>query len=173
MSDRIVFEKDGVRVTEIIKNPVTGEREVDNIVSYEDFAKYSELRWLVKSIRPIIKQTVLTGLEVEKDDINSGSSTESGYVESQKKWTKPINHKFDWFHPYVLEVVKEYEPVSRKEIVRRVFERVQTELWEGDFAKLRSGGVRWETMVRWAVTQLKGQGKIYSAGRNQWRFKKY
>lgn len=63
--------------------------------------------------------------------------------------------------------------MTRKEIVRRVFERIQTELRDEDFAKLRSGGVRWETTVRWVVTQLKGQGKICSTGRNQWRFKEY
>ncbi len=173
MTDKIIFERDGVRVTEKIKNPVTGEREVESMVSYEDFAKYSDLKWLVKSIRPRIEKSVLTGLEVEKDDINGGSSLRSGYAESQEKWTKPRNHKYDWFHPYVLAVIKEHGPRSRQEIVRRVFESVRTELWDGDFAKIKTGGVRWEAMVKWAVTHLKDQGKIYSTGRNDWRFKEY
>lgn len=160
MADKIIFERDGIRVTERIINPVTGEREGERIVSYENFEKYADLKWLVKSIRPIIKNGVLTGLELEKDDISS-----------QEKLAKSKNHKYDWYTPFVLEVIKEYAPIGRKEIVRRVFEKTQGELWDGDFARMKSGSLRWEVMVRWSVTHLKNQGKIYSYGRNNWKIK--
>ena len=58
------------------------------------------------------------------------------------------------------------KPLSRKEIVKKVGEKVI--LTKQDLEKTKSGLPRWEARVRWRVTELKNKGLIKSLGRNRW-----
>lgn len=170
MSDKIVFTKDGVKTTEKVENPITGVRENENVVAYTVFEKYPNLNWKVKAIRPLMKNGVLTGIELEKENISDDIVYPDARNASEKKWNAPQHHQYKWYDEYVLDVVGKYEPISRKEIVGRVYEMISTQLYEGDFYKYKmSGRLRWETMIRWTVTRLNKEGKIVSTGNNDWR----
>ncbi|MHB1813022.1 MAG: hypothetical protein ACYCPR_11545 [Thermoplasmataceae archaeon] len=169
MKERIIFEKDGVRTTERIENPITGTREIENVVPYSVFEKYPNLNWKVKAIRPLMKNGILTGIELEKENIDSSHSYMHIKSATELKLKAPPHHRYDWYDEYVLEVIRQHGPISRKDIVTRVYERISNELYEGDFYKYeKSGSLRWETMARWAVSRLYEDGKIKSTGNNDW-----
>ena len=170
MNDRIVFEKDGVRTTERVENPITGIRETENVVPYTVFEKFPNLNWKVKAIRPLMKNGVLTGIELEKENINGSLIYTDVRNVSEQKWKAPPHHRYDWYDEHVLEVIREYGPISRKAIVGGVYEKIGSQLYEGYFHKYgKSGLLRWETMVRWSVSRLYKKGKIQSTGNNDWR----
>ncbi|MEM4970112.1 MAG: winged helix-turn-helix domain-containing protein [Sulfolobales archaeon] len=58
------------------------------------------------------------------------------------------------------------KPLGRKEIVEEVSKMI--ELTPQDLERTKWGLARWEAEVRWAVTELKGEGLIKSIARNQW-----
>jgi len=63
----------------------------------------------------------------------------------------------------VLQVLVEArEPLSRKDIVREIGNNVK--LTNRDVEKTSSGLIRWESMVRWAMSDLYIHGKTHRMG---------
>ncbi len=162
MNEKIVFEKDGVRITERVDNPITGTEERETITPYNVFEKHPILNWRLKAIRPLTKNGVLAGIEMEIENITENPSPDG-------KPDKKPHHSYDWYGNYVLEVIRKNAPIHRKDIVWGVYEMINNQLYEADFYKFpKSGKARWEVMVRGAVTILYKKGKIRNTGHNDW-----
>ncbi len=62
----------------------------------------------------------------------------------------------------------EQRPLTRKEIIGKIYERMASMFSDADKAKIRTGGARWEKTARWAITTLKRDGLIEVKEKNQY-----
>lgn len=169
MNEKIIFEKDGVRITERVDNPITGTEERETITPYNVFENHPTLNWKVKTIRPLTKNGVLTGIEMEIENINENLILNNEKNRSETKYKAPLHHPYDWYDNYVLEVIRKNAPIHRKDIVRGVYEMISNKLYDADFYRFaKSGKARWEVMVRGSVTNLYRKGKLRTTGHNDW-----
>jgi hypothetical protein len=59
-------------------------------------------------------------------------------------------------------------PLTRKEIVRKVYELIHGRFSKLDRARVRTGGERWKDTAEWAISRLKREGLITAEAKNQY-----
>ncbi len=122
------------------------------------------VRKLLALWRPLIKQEIRSVKFLEEERAIP-IKVEEHRVEG-KTFTGPIDSRLaEQLVLYVLHRIG--RPMRRKEIVEKIGEMV--EFTERDKEVLKSGRVRWEATVRWAVSRLAREGCIERVEEGVWK----
>lgn len=88
--------------------------------------------------------------------------------EASQRIKEPHFTQSDFEREILSMLAAETQPLGRKEIVRRLHERLGGRFSDADREELSRGGPRWEKNARWAITTLNQRRLIEAKARNQW-----
>lgn len=146
MGDKIMFKKDGIEATEVVHTPLTKPERRQTTVLYSQISEFNPLDLHVVSINPIIKNGVLTAIELEL------GGEDSRY------------HSVDWIKEKVLQILSDKVELKKDEI----YKMVSSEFNSSDFKKLKSGGNRGYSNLTTSLNLLKNEKKIENPRKGYW-----
>jgi hypothetical protein len=147
MTERIIFKRNGIETTEIVNTPLTKPEKRQTTIPYNKISEFNPLDLHVVSITPIIKDGVLTEIELEL------GIEDSSY------------HSIDWFKGKIEEILSDGTAFKKDEM----YKKVSTEFNSSDFKKLKSGGTRGYSNLTTSLELLKKEGKIENPRKGYWK----
>jgi hypothetical protein len=147
MNERIIFKQNGIETTEIINTPLTKPEKRQTTIPYSKISEFNPLDLHVVRIIPIIKDGVLTAIELELG------------VEDSRY------HSIDWFKDKIEQILSDGTALKKDEI----YKKVSAEFNSSDFKKLKSGGARGYSNLTTSLNLLKNEGKLENPRKGYWK----
>lgn len=147
MNERIIFKQNGIETTEIVNTPLTKPEKRQTTIPYNKISEFNPLDLHVVSIIPVIKDGVLTAIELEL------GVEDSGY------------HSIDWFKDKIEKILSDGTALKKDEI----YKKISTEFNSSDFKKLKSGGTIGYSNLTTSLNLLKNEGKIENPRKGYWK----